>query len=186
MGGWLHKEIRAVDDLKGLKFRIAGYGGSVLQRLGGAEWVGPYDDEKPGFNRIAPFSCDPGGWEYPPSIGMMVNAQAWEALPKPYRAVLESACAEGWHRMAARCDVRNPQAVRRLIASGTPLRGVPREVLAACHRASQEVYAEVGGQNARFTKIHGAWDKFRLELRQWFRVAEDSLASFLAVTTALR
>ena len=207
MGGWFKREIRTVDDLKGLKFRIAGYGGNVLTRLGvvaqqiggpdiypalergvidGAEWVGPYDDEKLGFNRVAPFYYYPGWWEYSPSVDMMVNIRAWEALPKPYQAILEAACTEAWHWMAARYDVLNPPAMRRLLASGTQLRAFPREVLTACYRASQEHYAEVGAQNPRFKRLHEKWDAFRVDQTQWLRVVEDSLGNFLAVATAQR
>ena len=207
MGGWFRKEIRSVEDLKGLKFRIAGYGGNVLQKLGvvpqllggtdiypalergvldGAEWVGPYDDEKLGFHRVAQYYYYPGWWEYSPSIDFMVNARAWEQLPRQYQAVLEAACTEGWHWMAARYDVLNPQALRRLIAAGTQLRAFPRDVMTACYKATQEFLAEVGAQNPRFRKIHAEWDKFRLDQISWFRVAEDSLANFLAVATAQR
>jgi TRAP-type mannitol/chloroaromatic compound transport system substrate-binding protein len=205
MGGWFRKEIRSVEDLKGLKFRIAGYGGTVLQKLGvvpqqiggpdiypalergvidGAEWVGPYDDEKLGFNRIAPNYYYPGWWEYSPSVDLMVNARAHEALPAPYKAILEAACAESWHWMSARYDVLNPPAMRRLLAVGTQLRAFPRDVLTACYRASQEFYAEIGAQNPRFKRLHEQWDRFRVEQTQWARVAEDSLANFLAVATA--
>jgi TRAP-type mannitol/chloroaromatic compound transport system substrate-binding protein len=207
MGGWFRREIRSLEDLRGLKFRIAGYGGNVLGKLGvvtqqiggpdiypalergvidGAEWVGPHDDEKLGFNRVAQFYYYPGWWEYSPSIDLMVNIGAYEALPAAYKHILEAACAEGWHWMAARYDVLNPAALRRLLATGTQLRAFPRDVMQACYRAAQELYGEVGAQNSRFKRIHEEWDKFRLEQTQWFRVAEDSLANFLAVTTAQR
>ena len=207
MGGWFRKEIKSLEDLRGLKFRIAGFGGNVLGKLGvitqqiggadiypalergvidGAEWVGPYDDEKLGFNRVAPFYYYPGWWEYSPSIDLMVNNRAWDALPKQYQHVLESACAEAWHWMAARYDVLNPPAMRRLIAAGTQLKPFPREVMAASYRASQEFFTEVGERNPRFKSIHEQWNKFRLDQIPWHRVAEDSLANFLAVTTSQR
>jgi TRAP-type mannitol/chloroaromatic compound transport system substrate-binding protein len=207
MGGWFRKEIRSVEDLKGLKFRIAGYGGNALQKLGvvtqqiggpdiypslergvidGAEWVGPYDDEKLGFQRIAQFYYYPGWWEYSPSIDLMVNARAYEQLPAAYKAILEAACAESWHWMAARYDVLNPAAMRRLIAAGTQLRAFPRDVLQASYRASQELFAELGAQNERFKRLHEHWDRFRIEQVQWARVAEDSLANFMAVATTQR
>ena len=205
MGGWFRKEIKTVDDLKGLKFRIAGFGGNVLAKLGvitqqiagpdiypalergvidGAEWVGPYDDEKLGFQRVAQYYYYPGWWEYSPSIDMMVNAKAYEALPKDYQAILHAACTEGWHWMAARYDVLNPPALRRLIANGTQLRPFPREVMEACYKAAQEFYVEVGDKNPRFKAIHAKWDAFRVEETRWMRVAEDSLGNFLAAMTA--
>ena len=207
MGGWFRKEIKTVQDLSGLKFRVGGFAGNVLQKLGvvpqqiaggdiypalekgtidAAEWIGPYDDEKLGFNRVAQYYYYPGWWEYSPSIDMMVNAKAYDELPAQYKAVLNAACTEGWHWMSARYDVLNPAALRRLIASGTQLRGFPREVLTACYKASQELYAEIGATNPRFKRIHEKWDAFRLEQTQWLRVAEDSLGNFLAAATAQR
>ncbi|RVT97074.1 ABC transporter substrate-binding protein [Rhodovarius crocodyli] len=202
MGGWFRREINTVQDLQGLKFRIAGFGGAVLQKLGvvaqqiggadiypalergvidGAEWVGPYDDEKLGFQRVARFYYAPGWWEYAPSIDLMVNPAAYEALPNHYKVILETACAEAWHWMAARYDSLNPQALRRLVASGTQLRIFPRDVLMACYRSAQELYAELGNNNARFKRIHAEWDKYRMDQTQWFRIAEDSLANFLSL-----
>jgi TRAP-type mannitol/chloroaromatic compound transport system substrate-binding protein len=207
MGGWFRKEIKSVEDLNGLKFRIAGYGGNVLGKLGvvaqqlggadiypalergvidGAEFVGPYDDEKLGFQRVAPYYYFPGFWEYAPSLDLMVNAKAYDELPAQYKAVLNAACAEAWHWLAARYDMLNPPALRRLLAGGAQLRAFPRDVMAACYQASQELYAEIGAQNPRFKAIHAKWDAHRLEQTQWLRIAEDSLGNFLAAATARR
>ncbi len=205
MGGWYRREINTVADLTGLKFRIAGFGGNILQKLGvvpqligggdiypalergvidGAEWVGPADDEKLGFQRVARFYYAPGWWEYAPSVDMMVNPAAYEALPSHYKAILEAACTESWHWMMARYDALNPAALRRLVAGGTQLRIFPRDVLTACYRAAQEFYSEVGAANPRFRRIHQQWDAFRVDQIQWFRLAEDSQANFLAVASA--
>jgi len=207
MGGWQRKEIKAVEDLKGLKFRIAGLGGSVMAKLGvvpqqiaptdiypalergvidGAEYIGPYDDEKLGFGRIAKYYYYPGFQEVAPSSDFMVNAKLWEGLPQAYRGMLEAACAEAWHGTAAKYDVLNPPALRRLVAGGTQLRPYPREVLQSLYRAAQELYVELGEQNPRFKRIHAHWDRFRVEQSQWFRIAEDSAANFLAVASVPR
>ena len=199
MGGWFRREVNSVSDWQGLKFRIAGHGGAVVQKLGAiaqqlpgpdiypalergvidaTEWVGPHDDEKLGFQRVARFYYAPGWWEYSPSIDLMIHPAAYEALPAQYKAILEAACTEGWHWMMARYDMLNPQALRRLVAQGTQLRVFSREVLTASYRAAQELYGEIGSGNARFRRIHAEWDKYRMDQVQWFRIAEDTQANF--------
>jgi TRAP-type mannitol/chloroaromatic compound transport system substrate-binding protein len=203
MGGWMRKEIRSVEDLKGRKFRIAGLAGTVLQKVGvvpqllgasdiypalergvvdGAEWVGPYDDEKLGFNRVAQFYYYPGWWEPASQADYMINLRAWEALPDQYKHVLEVVTGETNVWGLSRYDTLNVAAIRRLLASGTQLRAYPRDVLTTCYRATQETYAELGERNARFKKIHAQWDRFRRDTQSWFRVSEDSSANFLALT----
>jgi TRAP-type mannitol/chloroaromatic compound transport system substrate-binding protein len=205
MGGWFRREIRTVDDMKGLKMRIAGIAGLVMTKLGvvaqqlapgdiypalergvidAAEYIGPYDDEKLGFNRIAKFYYYPGWWEFAPSTDIMVNAGMWDALPKHYQNAMEAAGAECWHWVMARFDEINPPALRRLIANGAQLRPYSREIMNAAYKGSQELYAEIGDQNPRFKRVWQHWDKHRLEQTQWFRVSEDSLANYVAVATA--
>ena len=151
-----------------------------------AEYIGPYDDEKLGFARVAKYYYYPGFQEVGPSSDLLINIRAYEALPASYKAMLEAACAEAWHATAAKYDVLNPAALRRLVATGTQLRPYPREVMTALYQAAQELYGELGTQNARFKRIYEHWDKFRVEQAQWFRIAEDSAANFLAVASAPR
>jgi TRAP-type mannitol/chloroaromatic compound transport system substrate-binding protein len=199
MGGWFRKEIKTVDDLKGLKFRIGGFAGQVLTKLGvvpqqiaggdiypslekgtidAAEWVGPYDDEKLGFNKVAQYYYYPGWWEGGPMLSVMVNLTAWESLPPSYKAILESACAEANVDMVAKYDAFNPAALRKLVAGGTQLRPFPREVMAACYKAANEVYAETSAKNAKFKKVYDSWSKFRDDQFLWFRVAENTYDNF--------
>jgi len=207
MGGWFRREIRTVDDMKGLKMRIAGLAGVVMTKLGviaqqlapgdiypalergvvdAAEYIGPYDDEKLGFNRVAKFYYYPGWWEYAPSTDMMINAKLWDQLPAHYQNALEVAGAETWHWVMARFDEINPPAMRRLIATGTVLRPYSREIMSAAYKATQETYAEIAATNPRFRKVWDHWDKHRLEQSQWFRVAEDPMANFIATVVAAR
>ncbi len=200
MGGWFRKEIKTLEDLKGLKFRIAGIAGQILTKLGvvpqqiaggdiypalekgtidAAEWVGPYDDEKLGFNKVAKYYYYPGWWEGGPQVSLQINKPQWEGLPKQYQAAIETACSEATLWMLAKYDSQNPVALRRLVGSGTLLRPFPRAVMEACFDAANEVYAEIAAKNDKFKKVYEPWKKYRDEQLQWFRVAEGTFDSIM-------
>src|SRR5450759_2332171 len=136
MGGWFRKEIKTVNDLKGLKFRIGGFAGRVLQRLGvvaqqipageiyqalekgnidAAEWIAPFDDEKLGLYKVAPYYYTPGWWEGSAQLSFYVGEKEWKALPPQYQAALEVATFEAHVRCQADWDARNPLALARLL-----------------------------------------------------------------------
>jgi TRAP-type mannitol/chloroaromatic compound transport system substrate-binding protein len=200
MGGWFRKEIKTVADLKGLKFRIGGMAGLILAKLGavpqmiggpdiypalekgtidGAEWVGPYDDEKLGFNKVAAYYYYPGWWEGGPISTMLVNEKKWNELPKAYQAALQAACNEVCTITTAQYDAVNPPALRRLVASGTKLRPFPKEVMEACEAAAYELYDELMSKSEHWKRVYPAWKKFRDEQFLWFRVAEVTYESYL-------
>ncbi len=200
MGGWFRKEIKSVADFKGLKFRIGGMAGKVIEKLGGvpqlipggdiypalekgtidaAEWVGPYDDEKLGFNKIAKYYYYPGWWEGGPQLVSYFNMAEWGKLPKEYQAILEAACAEGNTWMLAKYDAQNPAALKRLVAGGTQLRGFSKEIMVASYKASLVVYKEFSDKSPAFKKIYENMIKFREEQLLWFRVAEKGYDDFM-------
>jgi TRAP-type mannitol/chloroaromatic compound transport system substrate-binding protein len=206
MGGWFRKEIKTVADLKGIKFRVSGYAGLALGKLGvvpqqlaggdvypalekgtidGAEWVGPYDDEKLGFYKVAKYYYYPGWWEGGPELDLLVNIKSWEALPKEYQAILEAACAEANISMLAKYDTLNPAALKRLIGNGVQLRPFSNEIMAACYKAANEVAAEISAKNANFKKIYEAMVKFRNEQVQWFSIAENRYDNFMVAAERL-
>ncbi len=205
MGGWFRKEINTVDDLKGLKFRIAGFAGLVMTKLGvvpqqiaggdiypalekgtidAAEWVGPYDDQKLGFAKVAPNYYYPGWWEGNAALHAFFNLDKWNALPKHYQAVLRSACAEANSWVRTKYDTDNPKALRELVASGTKLLPFSQPILEASFKASNEVYAETNAKNANFKKIYDSMMAFRKEEVLWFRVAENTFDNFMARQSA--
>jgi TRAP-type mannitol/chloroaromatic compound transport system substrate-binding protein len=199
MGGWYRKEIKAPADLHGLKMRIGGLAGQVIAKLGAvpqqiaggeiyqalergtidaAEWVGPYDDEKLGFNKVAKFYYYPGWWEGGPQLSVIVNAKKFAELPKSYQAAIEAAAAESNVFMVARYDAKNPDALRRLVAGGAQLRAFPRAVMEACEKAAFELYGELAGKSKHWARIYPGWKKFRDDQYLWFRVAEFAYDSF--------
>jgi TRAP-type mannitol/chloroaromatic compound transport system substrate-binding protein len=200
MGGWYRKEIKGLADMKGLKMRISNLAGAVASRMGvvpqtlpggevyqalergtidAAEWVGPYDDQKLGFNKVAKYYYYPGWWEGGPQVDMFVNQKAYDALPAEFKAALEVACAEATLDMISKYDAVNPPALRRLVGAGTQLRPFPREVMEACLRAANETYAENSAKNPKFRKVYEAWSKWRDEQLLWFRVAESQFDNFM-------
>ncbi|MBL8568546.1 MAG: TRAP transporter substrate-binding protein [Phreatobacter sp.] len=200
MGGWFRKEIRTVGDLNGLKFRVGGFAGRILTKLGvvpqqiaggdiypalekgtidAAEWVGPYDDEKLGFAKVAPFYYYPGWWEGGAQLQTMANIAKWDALPKHYKAAFDAAAYQAGTWMQAKYDAANPAALRRLVAAGTQLRPFSVEILEACFKAANEVYTEVSAQNAWFKRVLDHTVAFRNEEYLWFQVAEYSFDSFM-------
>ncbi|TDR89317.1 TRAP transporter substrate-binding protein [Enterovirga rhinocerotis] len=200
MGGWFRKEIKTVQDLQGLKMRIAGLAGAVMQKLGvvpqqipggdiypalergtidAAEWVGPYDDEKLGFAKVAPYYYYPGWWEGGAMTQFFFNKDKLAGLPKSYRAIIETAAAYANIDMTAKYDARNPGALRRLVASGAQLRPFSQDILEACLKASNEFYDETSAKNPEFKKIWDNMVAFRNEEYLWFQVAEYTYDNFM-------
>jgi TRAP-type mannitol/chloroaromatic compound transport system substrate-binding protein len=200
MGGWFRKEIKTPADLQGLKMRIGGIAGQVLAKLGvvpqqlaggdiypslekgtidSAEWVGPYDDEKLGFNKVAKFYYYPGFWEGGPTVHAFTNLEKWNSLPKTYQAVLANAAQATNSWMQARYDMQNPAALKRLVASGTQLRPFTNEVLDACLKATNELWAEISAKNPDFKKSIDAMQAYRSDQYLWWQVAEYTFDSFM-------
>jgi len=200
MGGWFRKEVKSVNDLQGLKMRVGGFAGRVMQRLGlvpqqiaggdiypalekgtidAAEWVGPYDDEKLGFFKVAPYYYAPGWWEAGPQLSFYVGIKEWEKLPKEYQAALEVASYEAHVVMQAEYDARNPVALARLLKNGVKLRSFSKGIMDACHKAAREVMEEEASKNAKFKKIYDPWKNFRNDQNQWASVAEAPMQNYL-------
>ncbi len=200
MGGWFRKEIKSLADLKGLKMRIPGIGGQIMARLGAVpqtlaggdiypalergaidatEWVGPYDDEKLGFYKVAKNYYYPGWWEGGPQLSFYVNINKWNELPKSYQQAFETAAAEANLNMLAEYDAKNPQALARLVQNGVRLHAFPKDVMTAAYKAAFEMYNEEAAKNPAFKKIYNEWLKFRKAEYQWFRLAEATYANFV-------
>ena len=196
MGGWFRKEVNSLADLKGLKMRIPGMGGEILSRLGvvpqtlaggdiypalekgtidATEWVGPYDDEKLGFHKVAKHYYYPGFWEPGPTLSFYVNLNEWNKLPKSYQAALESAMAEANEMMLAAYDAKNPPALLRLLQQGVKLHQFPADILAEAQKQAFALYEEEAAKNPAFKKIYTSWAAFRKQQHAWFNLAERAM-----------
>jgi TRAP-type mannitol/chloroaromatic compound transport system substrate-binding protein len=200
MGGWFRNEIKEPSDFSGLKMRIGGWAGRTLQKLGcvpqqiaggdiypalekgtidAAEWVGPYDDEKLGFYKIAKHYYYPGWWEGGTANHIMINLDKWNELPKSYQAVVAAAAGYTNIEELARYDARNPAALKRLVAAGAQLRPFSQSIMEACLKASQEVNAETSAANPDYKKVWDSIVAFRGDEYLWWQVAEYSYDTFM-------
>jgi TRAP-type mannitol/chloroaromatic compound transport system substrate-binding protein len=200
MAGWFRKEIKSLADVKGLKMRISGLGGEVMARIGAVpqmvagadiypslekgtidatEWIGPYDDEKLGFNKVAKFYYYPGFWESGPSINFFINKDAWAKLPKEYQEMLYVAAYEANITMMAKYDHQNPIALSKLLSSGTQVKKLPDDVMEAAYKGAQDLYKEETAKNPKFKVVYDSYFGYRKSQLAWMGVAEMTLDRFM-------
>ena len=201
MGGWFRKEIKDVADLRGLKMRIGGFAGTVIAKVGvvpqqipggdiytalergtidAAEWVGPYEAARLGFQKVAPYYYYPGWWEGGPMIHNFVNLEKWNSLSPAYRSIVRTASSLANEWMTSKYDANNPPALKKMLAENiVQFRQFPASVMDASLKAALEVYAEVSARNADFKKVWDSVLAFRNDAYLWWRVAEYSYDDYL-------
>jgi TRAP-type mannitol/chloroaromatic compound transport system substrate-binding protein len=200
MGGWWRKEVKSLADVKGVKFRTGGFSGKVFERIGGvaanipggeiyaalekgtidaAEWVGPYDDQKLGLNKVAQFYAYPGYWEGGPQLDLHVNTKAYAGLSGEYKAIIESAAAYAHTDMQAKYDGRNAAALKQLVAGGSKLFRFPKDFMEAAFKESMALYSELSGSNPAWKKVYEDYSSFRRDSNLWFRFSEAAFDDFM-------
>jgi TRAP-type mannitol/chloroaromatic compound transport system substrate-binding protein len=200
MGGWFRKEINSLADLQGVKMRIAGFGGKIMSKVGvvpqqisagetyqalekgsidAAEWVGPYDDEKLGFYKVAPYYYYPAWWEGGSALHVMINTAKWTELPPSYQSIIKTAAQAANGDMMAKYDAVNADALKRLVGAGAMLRPFPLDVLEASFRATTETFDEVAAGNPVFKKILESMLAFRANAYLWQQVSEATFDNFM-------
>ena len=194
MGGWFNKEINSIEDIKGLKMRIPGLGGEVLQRAGGTpvalpggeiftslqsgnidatEWVGPYNDLAFGFYKVAQFYYYPGFHEPGTTLESFINREAFEELPPRLRKVVLTACRVANQDMYAEFNARNNRALQTLVNDhGVQLRRYPDDVLAEFRRLSEQVVAEIAEEDPISRKVYESFKAFKEQSMAWSDISE--------------
>ena len=200
MGGWFRKPIKSLADFKGTKFRCGGFAGKVVERIGGvpqnipggeiyqalekgtidaAEWVGPYDDQKLGFQKVAKNYAYPGWWEGGPQLDLHINTKAWEALSAENKAIVESAAAFAHLDMQAKYDGKNAAALKQLVAGGAVLFPFPKDLMDAAFKEAMALYSEISAKNPKWKKVYDDFSAFRKEANLWFRFTEARFDSYM-------
>lgn len=201
MGGWYRREIKSLADLNGLKFRVGGFGGRVLAKLGvlpqnipageiyqtlekgtidAAEWIGPYDDLRLGLHKVAQHYYFPAWWEGSTQFSLLVNDKAFNALSPEYKAIVRQAASDAHVRVQARYDAMNPVSLKQLIAEGAKLHRFPRDVMDAAFKARREVYDELNEKNPKWRKVFADYEAFMRDGFQWEGIAEGSYNQYMS------
>ena len=182
MGGWFNKEINDIDDFKGLKMRIPGFGGEVLRRAGGqpislpaseiftslqtgaidaTEWVGPYNDVSFGLHKAARYYYYPGWQEPGPGLECIINKDAWNSLPADLQAIVEITCQSITTDMAAEYTNGNANSLQQILADpNIELRPFPDKVLQHLKAITAEVVAEIMAADPASKKIGKAFYEY--------------------------
>lgn len=193
MGGWFKKEIKTVDDLKGLKMRIPGLAGEVFAKLGvnvtniapgelytsldrgtidALEWVGPGMDIKMGFHKIAPYYY--AGWHEPASdMQFLINKDAFAKLPPAYQTILKTAMQAVAADMLADNYDASATAWQQMKTEFPNIKVMifPEEVLKAMKKANDEVMLAYAAQNAEFKEVYDSQQAYMKKAREWSRIS---------------
>jgi len=200
MGGWFRKELTGLADLQGLKMRIPGLGGQVMAKLGvsvqtlaapeiypaletgaidATKWVGPYDDLKLGFNKVAQYYYAPGWWEPGSTLEVQINLERWNELPKLYQELITAAAYQANIEMLSSFEAKNGEALNQLLAAGAQLRTYPQDIMEAAERESLALYDGFAAQDAAFKTIYDGWRAFRDQIYAWSKANEFAYNSFV-------
>ncbi|MEZ5056814.1 MAG: TRAP transporter substrate-binding protein [Saprospiraceae bacterium] len=193
MGGWFNKEINSIEDFKGLKMRIPGLGGKVLEKAGGTavlsagseiytnlergvidatEWIGPYHDYKMGFHKIAKYCYYPG-WHEPGSmLEIFINKSTFEGLPNDLQVILKSAAARLNVWMLSEFEAKNGQFLNKMKEEGTDFRAFPKPVMDSLRVYTNEVLNEITANDAFSKKVYDSFSSFKKKAAEWSSVTE--------------
>ncbi|MDK3016314.1 TRAP transporter substrate-binding protein [Pseudodonghicola flavimaris] len=193
-GGWFRKEIHGPEDFQGLKFRMPGQGGLVLGKLGasvqnlpgsevyqalssgaidGTEWIGPWADEKAGFQEITKIYYTAGFHESGPNLSLTLNRDVYDSLtPSQQQIVAQTAAASNIWTMSL-FMANNGAALQRLQASGVKIMEFPDSVWDAFGKASVEVIAE-HMDDPMYAEIHESYMKWMKSSADWIQRSEGA------------
>ncbi|WP_280547079.1 MULTISPECIES: TRAP transporter substrate-binding protein [unclassified Halomonas] len=196
MGGWYNKEINSVDDLNGLKMRMPGLGGEVMDRMGVAivnmpggeiftslqsgaidatEWIGPYNDLAFGLHQAADYYYYPGWHEPTVMFEAIINEEAYASLPADLQAILRTAVRDINADVLDEYTARNNDALETLVNEhDVELRRLPDDVLAQAKKHSADVVAELAESSDMARKIYDSYQAFQNKVVDYHAISEQA------------
>lgn len=194
MAGWFNKEINSIDDLKGLKMRIPGMGGEVMQRAGAtqvtvpaaeiftslqtgaidaAEWVGPYNDLTLGLHKAARYYYYPGWHESSPMLQCTINLDAWNSLPPDIQEIVSNVCQAINNDIMAEYTWGNAIALEQMRKDpNIEIRRLPDDVLELLQRLSREAMEDLSAEDEWAARIQASFDAFQKISEPYQRISE--------------
>ena len=129
--------------------------------------------------KIAPYYYYPGWWEGCANGFLYINSAKWAELPKAYQQMVSTVAGHVAADLIAKYDSRNPPSIKRLVAAGAQLRPFSLDILDACYKASQELFAEVAAKNAVFKKLYDSTTAFRNDQYAWHQICETTYDAYM-------
>lgn len=198
MGGWFNREIKTLEDIKGLKIRMPGIGGEVMRRLGASavslpggeifsslqsgaidatEFVGPWNDLALGFYKVAKFYYYPAFQEPASGMSCGVNLDVFNGLSKADKALIKAVCESETNLVLSEFNARNGAALKTLVEKhNVKLMKMPDDVFDAIGKVAEEVVAEVGSKDELSKRIYDSYIKARAEISAWSTISEENFA----------
>ena len=196
MGGWFNREIKSIEDFKGLKMRIPGLGGKVIEKVGGAavlvaggelytslergvidatEWVGPYHDYKMGFHKIAKYYYSPGWHEPGTELEFFANNKAFENLSSDLKEILKTASLRIQNWMLAEFDYQNAVYFQKILDEGQiEVKRFPKEVMETLRLKTKEALEEVIAGDEMSKKVYEHYSDFREKASAYNALSEQA------------
>lgn len=207
MGGWFNKEINTIDDLKGLKMRIPGLGGKVLEKAGGApvllaggeiytglergvidatEWLGPYHDTLMGFHEIAKYYYTPGWHEPGTALEYFINKEVYDDLPKDLQVIIKTAALRINVWVVSQMEAKNAEALMSLVEKGVTLKSFPEDVINQLRGFTEEAIADITKDDAFARKTYKSYNDFRKKAANYSLITEKRFYDLIQAPATLQ
>lgn len=195
MGGWFNREINSVDDFKGLKMRMPGIAGKVLEKAGGTavlvaggeiytslergvidatEWIGPYHDYKMGFHKIAKYYYTPGWHEPGTQLEFFVNKDKHDALPKHLQEILDAASKRAQVWVLSEFDNQNGIFLDKLKEEGVEIREFSKETLDVLRGYTETAVKEMVGNDPLSKEVYDSYSSYQDRVSKWSKLTEQA------------